>query len=96
VRPVDTSVIPDGLLAVLTARDVSPDSRPHMADFKDIHALSHGGHLLGMSASGEIRYGMRPLSMIDGVWYMREDLRSQEGKKDVHPALDELSLEVVG
>lgn len=83
------------MLALLTVRDLAPDSKLFMADFRDLHGLSYRGHLLGINKSGEVRFGMRPLSMVDGVWLMREDIPSQTGNQNLRALLDDLTMEII-
>jgi len=83
------------MLAVVTVRDLSPDVKLFIADFMDMHALSCRGHVLGVDGSGAVRFGMRPLSMVDGVWYMREDVRSQRGSEDLNAPLGDFSLDTI-
>ena len=87
--------VPDGMLAVVTVRDLSPDGKLFVADFLDMQALACRGHLLGVDGSGDVRFGMRPLSMVDGVWFMREDVRSQRGNENLRAALTDLSMESI-
>jgi hypothetical protein len=98
MRRVDPDFVPEGSLAVLTARHVGPevhDGPVFMADFQDLHGLSWKGHLLGIDGSGHVRFGRRPLRMEAGVWIMPPDTASQSRHKDVLIPPHELELVLI-
>ncbi len=66
-----------------------------VVDFLDVHALAFRGHVLGVDRAGAVRFGKRPLRMVDGVWVMREDPEAQRGSEDVRAAPEDLSMVVL-
>ena len=97
VRQIDLPMLQEnGSLILLTSRDIAEDSPLYVADFRDIQALVYvpTGNWLGTDGSG-IRLGKGPLEMIDGVWYMEEDLVMKEKHHNIQLSPELLSFGVI-
>ena len=82
-------------MAVLTTADLDPDGKIFIADFRDIHLLTYEGHILGLTKTRGVRFGKRPLTMTDGVWYAQEDFKAQDGHDNVRIDHTHLTLEPI-
>lgn len=82
MRGFEWKYVPESGLVLLTMQDVHPDVPIQIADFRDTHALAFrpSGGFVGQSRSG-MKLG-RALKMVDGVWYMSDDVKSQQEYAD--------------
>lgn len=83
-----------GELALLTVRDVGPDSRPMVADFRDHLAVffKPAGLFIGLDGAGDMRLGGRTPKMRDGVWYIPVDPGAGSRWKDIVLSVEDLEL----
>ena len=60
----------------MTVPRLGPEGDLYFADFKDTQALGFKKtqHFIGLSKNRGLRLGGHPLRMVDGVWYITEDL----------------------
>ncbi len=63
-------------MALLTVPDFIGTGEMYLADFRDTTALAYKKtkHFLGLTRTRGVRLGGHPLRMIDGVWYITEDV----------------------
>lgn len=82
-------------MVLLTAEEVNIDSEIGMADFRDTHALYHekSGRFAGLCEDGSIRLGSSPLELVNGIWYLSEDIEAQKANPDL-PAVS-LVLKII-
>jgi hypothetical protein len=95
MRQIDSSVISgEGKLVLLTSRDLTGESRLMAADFRDMQALIYTptGNWIGVNVNG-VRLGKSSLEMIDGIWYMDEEVNNEHQSVRLSPEL--LSFEVI-
>jgi len=80
----------------VTIPDLLDDISLQMADFKDDYALvfKKTGSYLGLTLSRGVRLGKGPARMVNGIWYIDEDLYLQKVYSDIElePELVDLRL----
>lgn len=83
MRDFDWKYVPAKGLVLLTAVDL--DSSVCIADFRDTHAIAYkkSGGFIGQSWTGGMRLGRLPLHLVDGIWYMLEDGKSQSEHSEI-------------
>lgn len=92
---MDWKLVPDdGIIVLLTMRDIVDKADLMIADFKDTHALifKKTGNFVGLSKSRGVRLGKKPIRMISGIWYAFEDLEAQKKYRNVNLTADLLSF----
>jgi hypothetical protein len=80
VRPIDWNLVSDDRgLALLTVPILSATGPMYLADFKDLRALAFKKtrNFIGLSRNRGVRLGGYPLNMVDGIWYVTEDLEAK-------------------
>lgn len=84
-------------LALLTTDDLDGPGEIYLADFKDIRALMflETRHFLGLSKARGVRLGGHPLRLIDGVWYITEDIEVSKQITDLKVSIDLIGLELI-
>lgn len=88
MRDIDWNKVPEEPWTVLlTSEEISENSKIYIADFRDTHALFHGKSqkFVGLNKNGHMKLGVMPISLIDGIWYLKED---QDSKFSDIPALE--------
>ena len=98
MRSVNWNIISDDIgLALITVPDFSWTGDVFLADFNDTKALAYKKtkHFLGLSKHRGVRLGGHPLRMVDGVWYITEDLEISETIQDVQISCETLSLQLI-
>jgi hypothetical protein len=77
VRPFSWDFIRDDQgLSLLTVPRITAAGTMYLADFKDMQALAYKEtkHFIGVSKTRGLRLGGHPLRLVDGLWYITEDL----------------------
>ncbi len=99
MRPIDWTLIGDGnqSMLLLTAGEISESGPMFVADFKDTHALvfKKTKNWLGLTKGRGVRFGKKPIRLINGVWYVTEDSTAQSGNENVELRPELLSLEPI-
>jgi hypothetical protein len=78
---IDWGLVSDnGVMVLLTIPDLLDDVPLYMADFKDDYALifKKTGSYLGLTLTRGVRLGKGPARMVNGIWYIDEDLYLQK------------------
>jgi hypothetical protein len=93
VRAIDWDRIPEDKLALMTIREIVHGSPMLMADFRDSFALSFTktGHFIGLSQTRGLQLGTQP-HMVDGIWFIREDVSVKERFVDVTLSEEAMTL----
>lgn len=97
MKKIDWEIVPDdGTMVLLTVPDLLDDMPLYMADFKDDHALmfKETGHLIGLTFSRGVRLGKNPF-MVNGVWFIEEDLKVQDSHYDLEIDSELVDLVVI-
>lgn len=98
MRQIDWGVVPsDNMMVLLTVPDLMDGVSFQVADFKDSHAVAYTktGNFLGLNRSGGIRLGKPPIEMIDGIWYLQEDLKAQQAHPDLEISAADIALRLI-
>jgi len=98
MRPINWELIPEDAGLVLITTPVIPgDGSVFIADFKDTKALVYKktGNFLGLSKTRGVRLGGYPLRMVDGVWYIEEDLEANKNIQDLQISHETLCLQLI-
>lgn len=62
-------------MSLLTSEEISKNCKIMAADFRDTHALFHDGvgRFIGYNRDGVMKFGKKPLSLVNGLWFLEED-----------------------
>lgn len=83
----------EGMLLLMTVEEVFPDAPMLVADFRDTHALYYSGldGWVGMGKSG-LAMGTGSPELVDGVWYVEDDVRKNGAARDHSPDPGKMEL----
>ena len=98
MRPIDWNLISeDKGLALITVPVLPGTGEVYLADFRDNKALAYKktGNFLGLSKTRGVRLGNYPLRMIDGIWYLIEDLEIAKTILDLQISHESLCLKLI-
>lgn len=99
MRDFDWKYVPETGLVLLTVSEIAQDIGVSIADFRDSYGLSFkkNGGFIGWSrkGGGAMLLGRLPLRLVNGIWYMDEDIEAQEHYSNVQLELSMLELKLI-